>query len=207
MPPELDDRTTAQLAFLVEADRLKSVLRANPLVDGSRRENTAEHSWHIALMALVLADRSDEPVDLGHALALCLVHDLVEIDAGDTPPWDEAGRATKAEREAACADRLFALLPEDQATTFRGWWDEFEAATTPEARLARAVDSLAPLIVNHASGGLLWREKGRTEADVRARNARLEAWAPRLVPIVDALVDHAAAEGWFGEPAEASPAP
>jgi putative hydrolases of HD superfamily len=197
MTEGLDDRTRSQLAFLVEADRLKSVLRANPLVDGSRRENTAEHSWHIALMALVLAERSAEPVDLGHALALCLVHDLVEIDAGDTPPWDTEGRATKVEREAACADRLFALLPADQAATFRGWWDEFEAAATPEARLARAVDSLAPLIVNHANGGDLWRERGRTEADVRARNARLEAWAPGLVPVVDALVDDAVAKGWL----------
>jgi len=197
MTDGLDDRTRAQLAFLVEADRLKTVLRANPLVDGSRRENTAEHSWHIALMALVLAERSDETVDLGHALALCLVHDLVEIDAGDTPPWDVEGRATKAERETAAADRLFALLPADQAATFRGWWDEFEAAATPEARLARAVDSLAPLVVNHANGGDLWREKGRTEADVRARNARLEAWAPDLVPVVDALVDDAVRKGWL----------
>jgi len=195
--PALDDRTTAQLAFLVEADRLKSVLRANPLVDGSRRENTAEHSWHIALMAVVLAERSAEPVDLGHALCLCLVHDLVEIDAGDTPPWDEAGRATKSEREAAAADRIFALLPADQAATFRGWWDEFEGAVTPEARLARAVDSLAPLVVNHASGGRLWRERGRTETDVRARNARMARWVPDLAPVVDALVDDAVQKGWL----------
>jgi putative hydrolase of HD superfamily len=193
----LDERTAAQLAFLVEADRLKSILRANPIVDGSRRENTAEHSWHIALMALVLAERSDQPVDIGHALALCLIHDLVEIDAGDTPPWDVAGRASKTERETTAADRLFALLPADQAATFRGWWDEFEAATTAEARLARAVDSLAPLIVNHANGGDLWRERGRTEADVRARNARLEAWAPGLVPMVEALIDDAVAKGWL----------
>jgi putative hydrolase of HD superfamily len=193
----LDERTAAQLAFLVEADRLKSVLRANPLVDGSRRENTAEHSWHVALMALVLAERSDEPVDLGRVLALCAVHDLVEIDAGDTVPWDTDGLATKAEREAAAADRLFALLPDDQAATFRSWWDEFEAGETPEARLAKAVDSLAPLIVNHAEGGRLWRERGRTEADVRARNARLEVWAPQLVPVVDALVDDAVAKGWL----------
>lgn len=195
--PELDDRTAAQLAFLVEADKLKSVLRANPLVDGSRRENTAEHSWHVALIAVVLAERSAEPVDLGHALCLCLVHDLVEIDAGDTAPWDTAGLATKADREAVAADRLFALLPPDQATTLRGWWDEFEAGETPEARLAKAVDSLAPLIVNHASGGQLWREKGRTEADVRARNARMAGWAPDLVPVVDALIDDAVRKGWL----------
>jgi putative hydrolase of HD superfamily len=199
-PPELDGRLAAQLAFLVEADRLKTVLRANPLVDGSRRETTAEHSWHIALMAVVLAERADQPVDVGHAAGLCLVHDLVEIDAGDTPPWDAAGLATKVERETAAADRLFALLPEDQAATLRGWWDEYEAVVTPEARLARAVDSLAPLIVNHASGGRLWRERGRTEADVRTRNARLEAWAPGLVPLATALLDDAAVQGWFPEP-------
>lgn len=195
--PELDDRTRAQLAFLVEADRLKSVLRANPLVDGSRRENTAEHSWHVALMAAVLVERSAEPVDLGRVLCLCLVHDLVEIDAGDTVPWDVEGLATKAAREEAAADRLFAILPADQAATFRGWWDEYEAGVTAEARLAKAVDSLAPLVVNHASGGQLWREKGRTEADVRARNARLAGWAPDLVPVVDALVDDAVRKGWL----------
>lgn len=197
MTADLDPRTAAQLAFIVELDRLKTVERANPLVDGSRRENSAEHSWHIALMAVVLAERTDEPVDLGRALCLCLVHDVVEIDAGDTLPWDEAGRSTKAAREAAAADRLFALLPSDQAATFRGWWDEFEAAETPEAKLAHAVDSLAPLVVNHAEGGQLWRDRGRTEADVRARNARLQEWVPSLVPVVDALVDDAVEKGWL----------
>ncbi len=197
MTNALDARTRAQLGFLVEADKLKSVLRANPLVDGSRRENTAEHSWHIALMALVLAERSEEPVDVGHVLALCLVHDLVEIDAGDTPPWDTAGRATKAEREAAAADRLFALLPADQAATFRAWWDEFEAVVTPEARLAHAIDRLAPLIVNHASGGRLWQEQGRTRAMAQERHEPLVEWAPGLGPLVQALLDDASARGWF----------
>ncbi|HMJ76358.1 MAG TPA: HD domain-containing protein [Iamia sp.] len=196
----LDPRTAAQLAFLVEADKLKSIVRANPLVDGSRRENSAEHSWHIALMALVLAERSDEPVDGGRAVCLCLIHDLVEIDAGDTPPWDEAGRATKAEREAAAADRLFALLPADQAATFRGWWDEFEAAETPEAKLAHAVDRLAALMVNHASGGELWRRHGRTEAMARARNGKLADWVPGLLPLATALLDDASAQGWFADP-------
>jgi putative hydrolase of HD superfamily len=198
--PDLDERTAAQLAFLVEADRLKSVERANTLVDGSRQENSAEHSWHIALMALVLAERAEAPVDVGRVLAMCIVHDLVEIDAGDTPPWDTEGRATKAEREAAAADRLFALLPADQATTFRAWWDEFEAAETDEARLARAVDRLGSLVLNHASGGLLWRAHGRTEAVARPRNEAIGRWVEGLGPLVAALLDDAATNGWFADP-------
>ena len=197
--PALDTRTAAQLAFLVEADRLKSVERANPLVDGSRRENSAEHSWHVALMALVLAEKADPAVDTGRAMALCLVHDLVEIDAGDTPPWDEEGRATKAAREAAAADRLFALLPPDQAATFRGWWDEFEANETAEARLAHAVDRLSALVVNHASGGTLWREHGRTEAVARDRNEQVAGWVAGLGPLTRALLDDAAENGWFAD--------
>jgi putative hydrolase of HD superfamily len=196
----LDERTAAQVAFLVEADRLKSIERANPLVDGSRRENSAEHSWHVALMALVLAERADPPVDVGRVLSLCLIHDLVEIDAGDTPPWDAEGRATKAAREAAAADRLFALLPADQAARFRGWWDEFEANETGEARLAHAVDRLAALVVNHASGGRLWREHGRTEAVARARNLEVATWVEGFGPLATALLDDAAARGWFADP-------
>jgi putative hydrolase of HD superfamily len=196
----LDERTAAQLAFLVEADRLKSVERANMLVDGSRPENSAEHSWHIALTALVLAERADPPVDVGRVLAMCVVHDLVEIDAGDTPPWDTEGRATKAEREAAAADRLFALLPADQAATFRAWWDEFEAAETGEARLARSVDRLGALLLNHASGGPLWRAHGRTEAVARPRNEAIGGWVEGLGPLVTALLDDAAARGWFAAP-------
>ena len=198
--PELDTRTAAQLAFLVEADRLKSVERANPLIDGSRRENSAEHSWHVALMALVLAEKTDPPVDVGRVLVLCLLHDLVEIDAGDTVPWDAEGRATKADREAAAADRLFALLPPDQAVSFRSWWDEFEANETGEARLAHAVDRLSALVVNHASGGRLWREHGRTEAVARARNEQLGEWVGALHPLAQALLDDAAAMGWFADP-------
>ncbi len=211
MAPEgIDDRAAAQLAFLVEADRLKTVERANPLVDGSRRENSAEHSWHVALMAIVLAERSAEPVDVGHVLALCIVHDLVEVDAGDTPPWDVEGRATKAEREAVAADRIFGLLPADQASTLRAWWAEFEAAETPEARLAHALDRMAPLLVNHASGGRMWQEKGRTEAQARQRHAVVAEWAPALHELSTALLDDAAAAGWFSPPDDRSdegPAP
>jgi putative hydrolase of HD superfamily len=196
---DLDDRTAAQVRFLVEADRLKSVERANPLVDGSRRENSAEHSWHVALLALVLAERS-RPVDLARVVAMALVHDLVEIDAGDTPPWDLAGRATKADRERAAADRLFGLLPDDQAATFRAWWDEFEAGETPEARLARAMDRLSALLLNHASGGILWREHGRTEVVARARNEEVGTWVAGLAPLVGALLDDAAERGWFADP-------
>lgn len=194
----MDERLEAQLAFLRGVDRLKAVLRANPLIDGTRRENSAEHSWHVALIVLVLAERLEEPVDLARTLTIALVHDIVEVDAGDTPPWDVAGRATKAERETAAADRIFGLLPDDQASDLRSAWDEFEAATTPEARLARAADRLAALLVNHASGGLVWREHGRTEADARDRNAVLAGWAPGLHEVATGLIDDAVDRGWFG---------
>lgn len=169
-----------QLAFLLEADRLKQVLRRNPLTDGSRRENSAEHSWHLALFALVLAEHAAEPVDVCRVVEMLLVHDLVEIDAGDTYAYDDAAHADKAERERAAADRLFPLLPDDQAARCRGLWDEFEARSTPEARFAHAVDRLQPILQNYLADGAAWREHGITVDRVRTYNKHMEAGAPRL---------------------------
>ena len=120
-------RLAQQLAFIIEIDRLKNVIRRAPLIDGSRRENSAEHSWHLALMAMVLAEHVDEPVDVGRTIRLVLVHDIIEIDAGDTFAYDLTGYLDKAEREEVAATRIFGLLPGDQAAEFRALWDEFEA--------------------------------------------------------------------------------
>src|ERR1700733_12630166 len=142
LPASIGTRLRQQLEFLVEADRLKTVLGRSPLAAAGRRENDAEHSWHLALMAAVLAEHADEEIDVGHVIQLVVVHDLVEIYAGDTFLYDDAMAASQHERETAAAVRLFGLLPPDQATWMRALWDEFEARQTPESRFAKAMDRL-----------------------------------------------------------------
>ena len=136
-----------QPTFLVEVDRLKTIVRRSPLAAAERRENDAEHSWHLAMMVIVLAEHADEPIDVGHTLRLVLVHDLVEIYAGDTPPYDDAAAADQRERETKAAGELFSILPADQADRLRRLWDEFEERRTPEARFAKALDRLQPLLL------------------------------------------------------------
>lgn len=147
-----------QLDFLAEIDRLKTVLRRNTLADRSRRENAAEHSWHVSLFALILAEHANARVDVNHVVKMLLVHDLVEIDAGDTFCYDPAARIGQGERERAAADRLFARLPADQAQVFRRLWEEFEAGATPEAKFAQAVDRLQAVLLNHRTRGGTWKE-------------------------------------------------
>lgn len=168
-----------RLAFLAEADRLKSVVRATRLADGSRRENSAEHSWHLALFALVLAPHAPDGVDVARAIRLLIAHDLVEIDAGDVPLFAAADGREEAER--AAADRLFGLLPDAQAAALRALWDEFEAGGTPTARFARALDRVQPPLLNLANGGGSWLEYDVTEAQVRERvGTEVAAGAPIL---------------------------
>ncbi|WP_146591587.1 HD domain-containing protein [Puniceibacterium confluentis] len=151
-----DDRITAQMAFLSEADRLKSVLRATTLGDGSRQENSAEHSWHVALYALVLGEHAPEGVDVSRVIRMLLLHDLVEIDAGDAPIFGTHDAAALAAREAEAATRLFGLLPGDQGTDLRALWDEFEANATPDARFAKSLDRYQAPNQNLAAGGGSW---------------------------------------------------
>jgi len=185
------------LAFFMEADLLKGVERQNRLADGSRRENTAEHSWHLGIAALVLAPFASEPVDLGTAVAMALVHDIVEIDAGDTFAYDEAeGAATKVAREEAAADRLFAMFPAATGTRFRELWDEYERGDTPEARFVMAVDRLAPMMLNLAEGASTWRDHGITRSRVVARNGKyIEQSLPGAWSIALAQLDAAVASG------------
>ena len=184
-----EDRLTQQIAFLVEADRLKSVIRRTPLVDGSRRENSAEHSWHLALAAMILREYVAEPVDLLRLIELVTIHDLVEIDAGDAFAYDDAAQSAKAARELAAADRLFGLLPADQTSYVRGLWEEFEAQETIEARVANALDRFQPLLQNAHSGGGSWRTHDLTRADVLRRMAPVEHALPTLWPVVVHIVD------------------
>jgi putative hydrolase of HD superfamily len=196
LPP---GRVGEQLEFLLEADRLKGVDRQSLLADGSRMENTAEHSWHIALFALVLAEHAREAVDTGRVVAMLVVHDVVEIDAGDTPAYDVAGLATKVDRERAAADRLFGLLPPDQGTALRSLWEEFESCETADARFANAMDRLAPFLLNRATSGRMWQRHGVRAEQVRARNRMVGAAAPALGEVVRALIDDAVARGWLPE--------
>jgi putative hydrolases of HD superfamily len=195
-PDDLDARLGEQFAFLVEIDRLKTIVRRSPLAAAPRRENDAEHSWHLAMMVLVLAEYADEPIDVGHTLKLVLVHDLVEIYAGDTPLYDPVACADQAEREAAAAERLFPLLPADQAATMRALWDEFEERRTPEARFARAMDRLQPLLLNWMSRGGTWAFPGVTVDDVRARNAVIGDASTGLGKTALRLIDEGRRRGW-----------
>ncbi|MGJ3243310.1 MAG: HD domain-containing protein [Opitutales bacterium] len=188
-------RLEQQIAFLLEADRLKGVLRRSRLINEDRLENSGEHSWHFALATLVLAEHCPEPVDLLKVLRMALIHDLVEIDAGDTFVYDEVGKDDQAAREQAAADRIFGLLPEDQARAFRADWDEFEAARTAEARLARAVDRLLPLLHNCHTRGAAWRKHGVNAGQVVAINRVIEHGAPDLWTYARRLIDEAVRDG------------
>jgi putative hydrolase of HD superfamily len=186
----------AQLAFLREADRLKSVLRQSRIIDGSRRENSAEHSWHLALMGFVLHDYAPAGADLGRVTAMLLVHDLVEIDAGDLFAY--AGAPAQARQEAAeraAADRIFALLPAGQAGEVRALWDEFEERRTPEARFARALDRLQPMLANYAQGGGTWAEHGVTADQVLVKVTLIEDGSPALGAFARDLVQSSVRRG------------
>jgi putative hydrolase of HD superfamily len=170
-----------QLSFLREIDELKSVVRLTPLINQSRRENSAEHSWHLAMYALILSEHAAAPVDVVRVVKMLLIHDIVEIDAGDVPFHDPAARAGQAEREQEAAERIFSLLPEAQAAEFRALWAEFEAAESDDARFAKALDRFQPLLHNAATGGGSWVECEVTEEQAFARyRPPIERGAPAL---------------------------
>jgi putative hydrolase of HD superfamily len=179
------DRLDAQFAFLNEADRLKSVLRATTLVDGSRPENSGEHSWHLALYALILADQADPEVKIDRVIRMLLIHDLVEIDVGDVPIHSQNGQAhasaaTQA-AESQAADRIFGLLPRDLGDDFRALWEEFEAAQTPDARFAKSLDRVQPVMANLMSGGGTWTTYNVTSDQLDARvGVKIAHGAPAL---------------------------
>jgi putative hydrolases of HD superfamily len=189
------DRLAAQFTFLAEADRLKSVLRGTTLHDGSRRENSAEHSWHICLYALTLAEHSERPVAIDRVIRMLLLHDLVEIDAGDAPIHGDHDPEEQARIERAAADRIFALLPPDQAAMYRALWDEFEAAETDDAVFARSIDRVQPVVSNLHSGGATWIDYGVTAEQLDTRvGTRVRRGAPRLWEHLFARIS-----AWFAE--------
>ena len=190
-------RLTSQLHFVLEVDRLKQVLRRSYLCDGSRHENSAEHSWHLALMALVLHEHANEPVDLLRVLKMVIIHDIVEIDAGDTYLYDSAGNADKAEREQQAAERLFGLLPADQRQELQALWEEFEARITADARFANSLDRLMPLLHNYHSGGLAWQEYQIRDRQVLERLASMGEGSARLWEHAQTVIAAAVEEGWL----------
>ena len=191
-----NERLNRQLSFLLEIDRMKQVLRQTLLSDGSRQENDAEHSWHLAMCAAVLAEYAPE-ADMARVLAMALGHDLVEIYAGDTYAYDDAGNATKEAREREAADRLYALLPAEQGAYWRGLWEEFDAMETPEARLANVCDRLQPVILNLASGGRAWLQHDARISRVRERVRIIGEVSPALGAWVEAQLARAVENGWL----------
>ena len=188
-------RLEQQLSFCTELDKLKGILRQSLLMDASRRENSAEHSWHLAAMAMLLSEYAAAPVDLTRVLKMLLVHDVVEIDAGDTFAYDTVNVETQHAREVKAADRLFGLLPPEQGAKLRALWDEFEERQTPESKYANALDRLQPLLQNSYSGGQSWIKHGVTREQVAERMKAVQIGMPEVWPAVQAIIAAAVQKG------------
>jgi len=198
--PGQSPRFKKQIEFILEVDKLKHVLRQTILMDRSRRENSAEHSWHIALMVFMLPEYSKQTdIDLFHVMKMLVIHDLVEIDAGDTYCYDDKGRQDQAQREEIAADRIFELLPADQAADFRALWDEFEKRDTPESKFANALDRVQPFLHNYFTDGLTWQENNINSRQVHERMRPVKDGAPELWDYVNALVEDAVKKGILAE--------
>lgn len=164
------ERLQKQFDFFREIDKEKFIGRQTYLSDGVRKENDAEHAWHMAIMTILLSEYSNEEIDVLKTVTMLLIHDIVEIDAGDTYAYDEEGKKTQRQREEKAADRIFGILPEDQQKKFREIWEEFEAGETPEAKFARTMDNIQPMMLNDATGGKAWMEHGVKLAQIMGRN-------------------------------------
>ncbi len=195
------------MRFIIEADRLKEIFRQTLLTQSHRAENSAEHSWHFALMVIVLAEHSNhQPLDVLRILKMVLIHDLVEIDAGDTFAYDTKNMADQHEREAKAADRIFGLLPPDQTSEFLMLWDEFEEKKTPEAKFASACDRFHPMLLNCLTEGYAWQKHGVTQDRVLARNAHVADGSVTIWQYAVRMIDEAVAKGHLA-PAAKNPPP
>lgn len=190
-----NERLQKQIAFIKEIDKVKSIFRQTYLADGTRKENDAEHSWHIALMAVLLKEYVSEDVDVAKVMIMVLIHDLVEIDAGDTYAYDSEGAKFKREREVKAADRIFGILPEDQGMDFRELWEEFEAYETPDAKYAHLLDNFQPLLLNDASGGRSWNEHGVHKSQIYKRNEKVQETSEEIWNTIQEVVESHIAKG------------
>ncbi len=193
-------RFKKQIEFILEADKLKHVRRKTILLDHRRRENSAEHSWHIALMVLIMSEYSKETdIDFFHVMKMLLIHDLVEIDAGDTYCYDDNGRKDQHRREEIAAQRVFGLLPADQAAALRALWDEFEKRETPESRFANALDRVQPMLNNYFTAGETWQANDIKSGQVHRRMRPVKDGAPVLWDYVSALIEDAVRQGFLAK--------
>ncbi|MDJ0774451.1 MAG: HD domain-containing protein [Mastigocoleus sp. MO_167.B18] len=193
-------RLNQQIQFIIEIDKLKQVLRQTTLTDGSRRENSGEHSWHLAMMTMILAEYAPSEVDLFHAMKMVLIHDLVEIDAGDTFCFDVQNNKSKAQRETAAAKRLFGILPENQGKELHSLWEEFEARKTPSAKFAAALDRIQPMLNNKATKGGTWQIYNITHEQVMKRMTPVEEGAPQLWDLVQKTIEECITAGYLQPP-------
>ena len=184
----MDERLKKQLDFALEIDKEKNILRQTQLSGHGRNENDAEHAWHMAIMAYLLREYSNEPVDITRVMLMCLIHDVVEIDAGDTYAYDEEGKKTQKAREEAAKERIYSLLPEDQKEELAAIFDEFEESKTPESKFAHAMDNLQPLMLNNSNDGGDWREHGVSAKQVYGRQSRTKEGSEKLYEVTDQII-------------------
>ena len=185
----MNDRLQKQIDFIVKIDEEKNILRQKHLSHHGRRENDAEHAWHMAIMAYLLQEYANQEVDIGRVMILCLIHDIVEIEAGDTYAYDEEAKKTQAERERKAAEHLFAMLPEDQCRMMHELFDEFEHGDTPEARFARAMDNFQPLLLNDANQGESWMEHDVARSSIDARQKKTADGSRQLYEVIESILD------------------
>ena len=194
---KLGERLESQIRFLLEADRLKEVIRGSRIASGARRENVAEHSWHLALFAVTLSEWAIAPVNIWRVAQMLMIHDLVEIDSGDTPLFDAERALSQPEQEQIAAKRLFGLLPLDQGTVLLDLWTEFENAETADARFAKALDRLQPILLNHVVGGGTWTDYEVDETRERRLTCRIAEGSPALWALAETVFEDAVAHGWL----------
>lgn len=195
----MDDRLMKQIEFIVEIDKLKSIYRQSFIMDGSRQENDAEHTWHLSMLAIILLEHANESLSIVRVLKMLFIHDIVEIDAGDTFAYDTTGYLDKFERENAAAERIYGLLPKDQRDELFALWIEFEEEKTAEAQFAAAVDRLQPLLHNFYTEGKSWRKHGITREMVLDRNKHIAMGSKKLWDYAQKLIDEAVEKGYLAK--------
>ena len=195
----MEERLRKQLEFALEIDKEKNILRQTHLSGHGRRENDAEHAWHMAIMAYLLREYANEEVDIAKVMLMCLIHDIVEIDAGDTYAYDAEGLKTQKAREEAAKERIFSLLPPDQKAEFTALFDEFEAYETAEAKFAHSMDNLQPLLLNNSNGGGDWKEHGVSSATVYTRQSKTKLGSEKLYEVTDRIIQENIRKGSLKE--------
>ena len=193
----MTERLKKQIDFMLELDKMKNIYRQTYVLHEDRKENDAEHSWHLAILTFLLAEYSAEPIDVTRVMKMVLIHDVVEIDAGDTYCYDTEGCKSKSEREEKAAQRIFGLLPDDQKNEFYSLWREFEESMTYEAKFAAMLDRLQPLLLNYTKGGISWKEHGVYKQQVMKRNLPYFTASEELAKLIESVIDKAAEKGWL----------